>query len=203
MDVVAKHGARVAVFRRYRCAGEGDEGGVGQRMAQVLGVADLVAGGRLSHHQGLRIVRTRGGYDSRLKSFQLRFKAVLRAMRFISDYHDVVPVGKHREVVFILAGHELLDGGEDDAARRPVREFGAQVLPGVGLHRLFAQQILRQRKDAKQLAVEVIAVGDDDNRRILHRRFLHHPRREAGHGDALAAALCMPDHPTLLIPTRA
>jgi hypothetical protein len=45
-DVVAEHRARVAVFARHRRAGEGHEGGVGQRVAQVLGVAHLVLRGR-------------------------------------------------------------------------------------------------------------------------------------------------------------
>jgi hypothetical protein len=47
MDVVAKHGAGVAVGAADRRAGEGHKGGVGQRIAQVLGVAGLVVGGVL------------------------------------------------------------------------------------------------------------------------------------------------------------
>ena len=56
VDVVAEHGARVAVFARYRGAGEGDEGGIGQRIAQVLGVAHLISRGRLSGHQCLPVI---------------------------------------------------------------------------------------------------------------------------------------------------
>ena len=58
MDVVAKHGARVAVCAADGGAGEGDEGGVRQRVAQVLGVADLVAFG------GLHGVRWRGKFGT-------------------------------------------------------------------------------------------------------------------------------------------
>jgi hypothetical protein len=126
------------------------------------------------------------------------FEAVLGAVRLIGDHHDVVAVGEHRVAVLVLAGHELLDGGEDDAARGTVAEFGAQVLPAVGLHRFLAQQVLRQREDAEQLPVEVVAVGDDDDRRVLHQRVLHDARGKAGHGDALAAALRMPDDAALV-----
>ena len=43
MDIVAKHRPGVAVFAADRRAGEGDKGGVGQRIAQVLGITHLVA----------------------------------------------------------------------------------------------------------------------------------------------------------------
>jgi hypothetical protein len=65
------------------------------------------------------------------------------------------------------------------------------------LHRLFAQQVLRQREHAEQLAVEVVAVGDDDDGRVFHRHVLHHAGGEAGHRDALAAALGVPHHAAL------
>ena len=118
-------------------------------------------------------------------------------MGLIGHHHDVVPVAQHREHVFVLPRHELLDGGEHNAARRPVAEQLAQFLPGSGLHRLFSQQVLRQAEDAKQLAVQVVAVGDDDDGGVGHGGFLHHPGGKAGHGDALAAALGVPHHPTL------
>ncbi|MNL24462.1 hypothetical protein D3C87_1458960 [compost metagenome] len=57
VDVVAEHGAGVAVFAGHRGAGEGHEGGVGERIAQVLGVADLVPldrGGRWGEGHAVR-----------------------------------------------------------------------------------------------------------------------------------------------------
>ena len=42
VDVVAEHGAGIAVLTGYRCAGEGHEGRIGQCITQVLGVANLV-----------------------------------------------------------------------------------------------------------------------------------------------------------------
>jgi len=194
VDVVAEHGAGVAVFRRYRRARKGHKRGVGQRIAQVLGIPYLIRRCRLRSDQCLRIIGTGSGQVlGRFDRLQFGFKAVLRAVCFIGDHDDVVAVGEHREAVFIFTGHELLDGGEDDAAGGPVAQFVAQVLPGSGLHRLIAQQVLRQREDAEQLAVQIIAVGDDDDGWVLHRRVLHHLCGKAGHGDALAAALGMPN----------
>ncbi len=56
VDVVTEHGAGVAVLARYRRAGEGDESGVGQGVAQVLSVADLVTGNGFSRQQRLVVV---------------------------------------------------------------------------------------------------------------------------------------------------
>ena len=129
--------------------------------------------------------------------FKLGFKAVLRAVCLVGNHHDVAAVRQHGEEILVLARHELLDGRKDNAARGPVGQLGAQILPRAHLHRLLAQQVLRQAEHAKQLAVQVIAVGDDHDGRVLHRGFLHHPGGKAGHGDALAAALGVPDHAAL------
>ena len=45
-----------------------------------------------------------------------------------------------------------------------------------------------------QLAVQFVAVGDHDQRRVLHRRLLQQLARVAAHGNALAAALRVPEH---------
>ncbi len=119
-------------------------------------------------------------------------------MRLVGHHHDVRALRKHRKSVFILARHELLDGGEDNAATRAVSQFLAQITARSHLHRLLTQQILGQRENAEQLAVQVIAVGDHHDGRVFHRRFLHHPCSEAGHGDALTRALGMPNHPALV-----
>ena len=119
-------------------------------------------------------------------------------MRLVGNHHNVVPVRQHRKHVFILARHELLDGGKHDAARRAIGQFGTQVLPGAHLHRLLTQQVLCQAEHTKKLAVQVVAVSDHHDGRVFHRGFLHHTRGKAGHGDALAAALGVPDHPALL-----
>ena len=118
-------------------------------------------------------------------------------MRLVGDHHDVASGREQRERILVLARHELLDGGEHDATARPVAQQRAQLLPGGSLHRLLAQQVLRQAEHAEQLAVEVVAVCDDDDGRVLHQRVLHHARCKARHRDALAAALGVPDHAAL------
>lgn len=54
----------------------------------------------------------------------------------------------------------------------------------------YTEQLLR-------LAVRFVAVGDHDQRRVLHRRLLQQLARVATHGNALAAALRMPKHARL------
>ncbi|MNV20524.1 hypothetical protein D3C71_1114270 [compost metagenome] len=133
---------------------------------------------------------------------QPRLKPVLRAVRLVGNHHDVVAVRQHGVAVFVLPGHELLDGGKHNAARGPVRQQRAQLLPGAGLHGLLAQQVLRQAKHTQQLAVQIIAVGDDHDGGVLQHGLLHHAGGKAGHGDALAAALRVPHHAALALDGR-
>jgi hypothetical protein len=46
---------------------------------------------------------------------------------------------------------------------------------------------------AEKLVVEVVAVGQHHQRRIMHRGLADHPRGEEQHGETLAAALRLPD----------
>ena len=46
---------------------------------------------------------------------------------------------------------------------------------------------------AEELIVEVVAVGDHDDGRVLHRRVQDHASRVEGHREALARALRVPD----------
>ena len=209
MDVVAKHRAGVAVGAAHRRAGKGHKRGMGQRIAQMLGVTGLVAGGVFGGHKmhagrGCRASAVCGQHRARnrrpgLAGLEGGGKAVLGAVGLVGNHHDVVPVRKHREHVLVFTGHELLDRGKHNPARWPVRQQLPQFLPGRGLHRLFAQQVLRQTEDAKELAVQVVAVGNHHHGRVLHGWFLHHPGGETGHGDALAAALRMPHHAALAL----
>ena len=50
-------------------------------------------------------------------------EVVLAAVRLVGDDHDVAPLGEHRVAVALLLGQELLDGGEDHAARRHASSF--------------------------------------------------------------------------------
>ncbi|MNY47208.1 hypothetical protein D3C86_1824590 [compost metagenome] len=82
----------------------------------MLGIAHLVTGLALA---GL----------CPLRGFQLGAKAILGSMGFVGDDDNVWAQGQYREGVFINPWHELLNGGEDDAATRPVGQFAAQVTP--------------------------------------------------------------------------
>jgi len=95
-------------------------------------------------------------------------------------------------VPFLLLRQELLDGGEDDAARGDL-QLEAQVLPALRLHRLLTQQLMAGREGAEQLVVQVQPVGEDDQRRVGHPRLLHELAGVERHREALAAALRVPD----------
>ena len=48
-------------------------------------------------------------------------------------------------------------------------ELRAQVGAVVGLHGRLAQQVVAAGEGAEELVVEVVAVGEDDDGRVLHR----------------------------------
>ena len=172
VDVVAEHRRRVHIVLLDRRAGEADEGGVRQAVAQVFGeaVGDLA---------GLAL--------------DLGSEAVLAAMRLVGDHDDVASVGQHRIVGRAVLGREFLQGGEDHATRRPVEQL-AQMLAVLGLLRRLAQQVLAHAERAEQLVVQIVAVGQHDQRRVLHRRMLDDLARIERHQQALAGPLGVPDH---------
>ena len=148
VDVVAEHGRRVHVVLLDRRAGEADEGGVGQTVAQILGeaVGDLA---------GLAL--------------DLRLEAVLAAVRLVGDHDDVASVGQNRIVCLAVLGREFLDvvkitppEGRSSSLRRSSR-FSACC--GV-----WRKQVLAHAEGAEQLVVEIVAVGEDHERGVLHRR---------------------------------
>ena len=51
-----------------------------------------------------------------------------------------------------------------------------RCVPALGLHRLLPQQFVAARERAEELVVEVVAVGEHDERRVLHRRMQDHLR---------------------------
>jgi hypothetical protein len=64
-------------------------------------------------------------------------------------------------MVAFLLGHEFLDRREHDAARTAPQLF-AQIRAALGLLRVAAQQITAAHKGREELAVKVVAVGDDE-----------------------------------------
>ena len=73
-------------------------------------------------------------------------------------------------------------------------QLGAQVGAVGRLHRRLAQQLVAARERAEQLVVQVVAVGEHDDGRVLHRRAQDHPAGIERHRQALAGALRVPDH---------
>ncbi len=126
-------------------------------------------------------------------------KSVLAPVRLVGDDDDV-PARRHRLAVAALAG-ELLQGGEDDAARAR-RELVAEIDAALGLVRLLPQQVGRPAELGEELVVEIVAVGEHHDGRILERDLSEELADEEEHREALAAALCVPDHADLSVSLR-
>jgi len=123
-------------------------------------------------------------------------EVVLTAVGLVGDHHDVPPSGKLGVAVALLLGEELLDGGEDHAARGRGQQL-AEVRPAFGLDRRLAEQVPTAGERAEELVIKVVPVREHDDRRVFHRRFPDDPAGVEGHGQALSRALGVPDdaHP--------
>src|SRR5690606_20885652 len=106
-------------------------------------------------------------------------EVVLAAMGLIRDDDDVAPVGEHLIPAFDGLGlaaveqdalldlrQEFLDGRKDNAARRHL-EQSFQMLPALGLHGSLPEQIFTAGESLEELIIEIVAVGKDDQRRIV------------------------------------
>ena len=120
-------------------------------------------------------------------------KIVLAAVRLVSDDDDVAPTGQQRMLRAFVLREKLLDRGEHHAARRDCQQL-LQLLAALRLHGLLPQQLMAAEKRAEKLVVEVVAIRENDERRILHRRLQHEPAGIKNHCERLARALRMPDH---------
>ena len=118
-------------------------------------------------------------------------EVVLAAVRLVGDDDDVAPPGQRGVRVASVFRVELLDRGEHHAARGD-RQLLAQVGAALGLRRRLAEQVLAAREGAEELVVEVVAVGQDDDGRVLHRRLARDRAGVEGHRQALARALRVP-----------
>jgi predicted dinucleotide-utilizing enzyme len=96
-------------------------------------------------------------------------EVVPAAVGLVGDDDDVAPVRKHGIAVAQLGGHELLDRREDDATAADAKLL-AQVGAVGGLDRILSQQVATAGEGAEELVVQVVSVGDDDDRRVHHRR---------------------------------
>ena len=182
VHVVAEHRRGVHIGLFNRCAGKAQIGRIRQRIAQVFGeavhhlLADHFAAGILVVHR-------------------LRAEAVLRAVRLVGDHHDVFPGGQLL-VHIALVRLKFLDGGEDHAARSHFEQV-LQLLAVLGLHRLLPQQLLGSGEGVEQLVVQIVAVGNHQDRRVIQRQ--HDLAGVEHHRQRLARALRVPHHPGLLV----
>ncbi len=162
VDVVAEDGAGVLVGQLDRRAGEADERGVRQRVAQVPGEA----------------------VD----------EVVLAAVRLVGDDDDVArgressgcasPFSSGRNFWMVVKTTP------PEATCEHARAGRSRLSACTGVWR---SSSLAAREGAEELVVQVVAVGEDDERRVLHRRLLDELAGVEGHREALAAALRVPD----------
>src|SRR2546428_500057 len=87
---------------------------------------------------------------------------------------DIAPLREDRVAVALFLRHEFPDRREHDAARADPQSR-TQIRAAVGLYRLLTQQVPAACESGEQLVVEVVAVGDHDDRRVFHRRVQDQP----------------------------
>src|SRR5690606_10705410 len=99
---------------------------------------------------------------------------------FIDNDDDVPAVAEAGErspgVALFLREAELLKGREDDTAAGDLEEF-TEVLPGFGLNR-GAYKVRRLTELPEELPIEIVPIGDHDERWVLHRGFDDDPPRK-------------------------
>jgi hypothetical protein len=130
-------------------------------------------------------------------------EVVLAAVRLVGDDHDVASVGERRVAVAPLLGQELLDRGEDDPASLAVLQQLPQVGAALRLDGLLPQELPAAGEDAEELAVQVVAVGEDHDGRVLHRRVTDDTSCVEHHRQALARTLRVPDDADATVPRLA
>ena len=81
-------------------------------------------------------------------------------------------------------GHELLDGRKDDPAAAYLKEI-AKLVAAVCLLGLLTNNLEAAVELAEELVVEVVAVGQDDDGRVLHGRVLGYTSGVEEHREAL------------------
>ena len=118
---------------------------------------------------------------------------VLAAVRLVGNDDDVPALQKQGVFGALFVRKELVDGSEDYAAAGDL-EKRLQVLAALGLGGLLAQKLVTTGEGAKELVVQVIPVGEHNQRRVLHRRLQHQPPGVERHRQRLPRALRMPYH---------
>ena len=84
-------------------------------------------------------------------------------MRLVSDYHDVRPIAD-----LSVRFSELVYRRENYSARRAIKQL-AEMLATFCLYWVLSKESPAHGERAEQLVVEVVAVSNDDYRRIRQR----------------------------------
>lgn len=124
-------------------------------------------------------------------------EAVLGAVRLVDHDDDVRSRGELRELIPLLRS-ELLDGREHHTPDLPV-ELDLQVLDAFDLDRILAQQIAAAPEGSEQLVVQIVAIGQDHQGRVLQLGQMHDAAGQKCHQERFAGALRVPDHTALAI----
>jgi len=123
------------------------------------------------------------------------YEVVLAAMRLVRYHCDVAAGGQRfgARAGRRAFGKELLDCGEYDAAGLD-GQFVSQIRAARRLNGRLAQKPATARERAEKLVVQIVAVGEDYDRRVLHRRLLDYRAGVERHSEAFAGALGAPRH---------
>jgi hypothetical protein len=96
-------------------------------------------------------------------------EVVLAAVGLVGDDHDVARGRRARERSPFSSGKNFWMVVNTTPPEATAEQL-AQVRAALGLHRRLAQQVAAAREGAEELVVEVVAVGEHHQRRVLHRR---------------------------------
>ena len=87
-----------------------------------------------------------------------------------------------------------MDRGKHHSAAGPIEKL-PEVVAALGLHRHLAKDVGAALKLPKKLIVKIIAIGEHDERRVLHRRVADDAGGVEEHRKALPAPLRVPHYP--------
>ena len=95
-------------------------------------------------------------------------------MRLVGNDHYVPAVGKQRMPGTFAFREKLLNGRKNHATRGHGKEL-LQIVTVLSLDRLLPQEFVTPRKRPEQLVVQVVAVSEHNECRILHLWFKDQP----------------------------
>ena len=120
-------------------------------------------------------------------------EVVLAAVGLVGDDDDVAAVGQQRDSLSPFVSGRNFWIVVKTTPPEATLSSSSHLVPVLGLGRLLPQQLLAGGERAEELVVEVVAVGEDDECRVGHRRVRDDLAGVEGHRQALAAALGVPD----------